>query len=206
MRKRFLEPVGIKQQVGKYAYNGAWVAANLKISLPTPKTHPELAVWALGLSPENLYDIFWPSNWHFVTHPTEAVAAGRFGPPADRLWRHEFELSYAWEDGMDALELFWTNITPSITRDESSIPGLAKPTTFPRDCIEVLRCRPFTFVQKVAGPTWHHNRTIIIGDAAHVFPPFGGQGIASGVKDAVGLSWRLAILTKLPLSGKTCQC
>lgn len=100
---------------------------------------------------------------------------------------------------MDAMEMFWTNITPSITRDASSLPGLKQPMAFPRDCINVLRCRPFTFVQRVAGPKWHHNRTIIIGDAAHVFPPFGGQGIASGVRDAVGLSWRLAMLTKLPL-------
>ena len=196
VRKRFLEPAGITQQVGVYPYTGVWIAANLKITLPTPETHPDLPVWKLGISPESLYDIFWPDDWHFVTHPTEAVATGRFGPAADRLWRHEFELSYPWEEGMDALEMFWNNLIPSITRDASSIPGLADPMTFPRDCIKVLRCRPFTFVQKVAGPTWHHKRTIIVGDAAHVFPPFGGQGIVSGVRDAVGLSWRLAILLK----------
>ena len=200
VRKRFLEPHGITQQAGRYAYEATWIAANLQISLPTVETHPELPVWKLGMSPEQVYNIFWPKDWHLVTHPKEAVAAGRFGPPEDRLWRHEFELESTWkdgEDGRDALEMFWANLTPSITRDASTIPGLKGEMTFPRDCIKVRRCRPFTFAHKVAGPTWHHNRTIIIGDAAHVFPPFGGQGIASGVRDAVGLACRLLILTEL---------
>ena len=203
VRKRFLEPSGITQKVGKYEYTGTWIAANLQISLPTPETHPDLPIWALGVSPEEFYNIVWPKDWHFCTHPKEAVATGRFGPQEDRLWRHEFELDYVWKDDMDSLTVFWKNLTPSITHDTSSIPGLAEPMTYPRDCIKVLRCRPFTFVQKVAGPAWHHKRTIIIGDAAHVFPPFGGQGIASGIRDAVGLSWRLAILTKLDISGRS---
>jgi hypothetical protein len=39
-------------------------------------------------------------------------------------------------------------------------------------------------------------RVILIGDAAHVFPPFGDQGIASGFRDASSLAWRLAILSR----------
>lgn len=47
---------------------------------------------------------------------------------------------------------------------------------------------------------WSCRRTILIGDAAHVFPPFGGQGIAAGIRDAQSLSWRLAFLSRLSLS------
>ena len=36
-------------------------------------------------------------------------------------------------------------------------------------------------------------RVVLCGDSAHVFPPFGGQGIASGFRDASALAWRLAV-------------
>lgn len=44
---------------------------------------------------------------------------------------------------------------------------------------------------------WFCRRTLLIGDAAHVFPPFGGQRIASGIRDAQALAWRLALLSQI---------
>jgi 2-polyprenyl-6-methoxyphenol hydroxylase-like FAD-dependent oxidoreductase len=98
----------------------------------------------------------------------------------------------------------WEHLTPLITRESDSLGRLfpSGAVTFPRDCIDIRRCRPFTLCQKVVNK-WFHNRTILIGDAAHVFPPFGGQGIACGIRDADALAWRLAVLYQMPSVSKS---
>ncbi|EIN05286.1 hypothetical protein PUNSTDRAFT_55158 [Punctularia strigosozonata HHB-11173 SS5] len=39
-------------------------------------------------------------------------------------------------------------------------------------------------------------RVFVAGDAAHIHPPTGGQGLNSGVQDAVNLGWKLALVAK----------
>ncbi|MCA1224688.1 FAD-dependent monooxygenase [Saccharopolyspora sp. 6M] len=39
--------------------------------------------------------------------------------------------------------------------------------------------------------TYRSGRVLVAGDAAHVHPPFGGQGLNLGVGDAMNLGWRL---------------
>lgn len=199
VRKHFLEPTAnVKQETGLFSYEGTWVAANLKMTLPTPETHPDFPLWKLGFTPERVYDLYWPTGWHFCSPPGAPTACGRFGPHEDRIWRHEIAVP-DWDDSMDADKALLDHLLPMVTRtaDEGGNAFSGGPVPFPRDCIEVLRCRPFTFAQKVVNK-WFHGRTILIGDAAHVFPPFGGQGIACGIRDAYGLSWRLATLLSLP--------
>jgi 3-(3-hydroxy-phenyl)propionate hydroxylase len=39
---------------------------------------------------------------------------------------------------------------------------------------------------------YRKGRVLLAGDAAHVHPPDGGQGLQTGVQDAVNLGWKLA--------------
>ncbi|SMY26208.1 unnamed protein product [Zymoseptoria tritici ST99CH_1A5] len=197
VRKTFLEKVADIRQINTgYRYEGTWVAANLKIRLPTPDTHPDFPAWKLGLTPQEVYDLFWPKGWHFCSPPGKPTATGRFGPYEERMWRHEFRQDDWNAENMDAEALFWEHLTPMITRTESGDgKSFERPAVYPQDCIEILRCRPFTFTHKIVN-RWYHRKTVLIGDAAHVFPPFGGQGIASGIRDAHQLAWRIALIEK----------
>lgn len=49
----------------------------------------------------------------------------------------------------------------------------------------------FTDMARQAG-TYRKGRALLAGDAAHVHNPVGGQGLNTGVQDAVNLGWKLA--------------
>ena len=44
--------------------------------------------------------------------------------------------------------------------------------------------------------TYRRGRVLLAGDAAHVHSPIGGQGLSTGVQDAVNLGWKLAQVIK----------
>ena len=49
----------------------------------------------------------------------------------------------------------------------------------------------FTDMSRQAA-SYRRGRVLLAGDAAHVHPPHGGQGLNTGVQDAVNLGWKLA--------------
>ena len=53
----------------------------------------------------------------------------------------------------------------------------------------------FTDVTRQAA-AYRDRRVLLAGDAAHVHPPVGGQGLNIGVQDAVNLGWKLAQVVK----------
>ena len=59
------------------------------------------------------------------------------------------------------------------------------------DELELVRVTEYTFRAQVAN-RWRHGNMFILGDAAHLTPPFIGQGLCAGLRDALNLAWKLA--------------
>jgi 3-(3-hydroxy-phenyl)propionate hydroxylase len=59
----------------------------------------------------------------------------------------------------------------------------------------IVRNVVYTFHARLA-EQWSRGRVFLAGDAAHLMPPFAGQGMNSGLRDANNLAWKLAAVTR----------
>lgn len=61
--------------------------------------------------------------------------------------------------------------------------------------VEILRAVIYSHHVRVAD-RWRVGRIFLAGDAAHAMPPWIGQGMSAGVRDAGNLCWKLAAVVK----------
>jgi 3-(3-hydroxy-phenyl)propionate hydroxylase len=57
--------------------------------------------------------------------------------------------------------------------------------------LTLLRVAEYTFRAQIAN-RWRRGNILILGDAAHLTPPFIGQGMGAGLRDAMNLAWKIA--------------
>ncbi|MEE2058081.1 bifunctional 3-(3-hydroxy-phenyl)propionate/3-hydroxycinnamic acid hydroxylase MhpA [Rhodococcus artemisiae] len=120
-----------------------------------------------------LDDRTWaPQNWQLCdpTRPTTVVSGG----PGRRRWEF-MRLPGETRDELNTPEKAWELLAAWDRTPENS---------------ELERHAVYTFAARWAD-RWNAGRLALAGDAAHQMPPFAGQGMCSGIRDAANLSWKL---------------
>ena len=64
-----------------------------------------------------------------------------------------------------------------------------------QDEAKIERKTVYTFQSAIA-KKWRMGRLFLVGDAAHLTPPFMGQGMCAGIRDASNLAWKISICCK----------
>jgi 3-(3-hydroxy-phenyl)propionate hydroxylase len=118
-------------------------------------------------------------QWEGVHQVCDPVRAGTYMRIGERRHRWEFQLL--------------PGETADDYRDVARLHPLVRPWTgdLPTDALEVVRTAEYTFRAQIAD-RWRNGRVFLLGDAAHLTPPFIGQGMGAGLRDAANLTWKLA--------------
>jgi 2-polyprenyl-6-methoxyphenol hydroxylase-like FAD-dependent oxidoreductase len=77
--------------------------------------------------------------------------------------------------------------------DETRAWELLEPWDVRPDNARMERQAVYRFQARYA-ESWRAGRVFLAGDAAHQMPPFAGQGMCSGIRDAANLAWKLDLV------------
>ena len=118
-------------------------------------------------------------TWDGVEQVCDPARAATFMQVTGDRYRWEFQL----RDGEDEAGL----ITPQ------ALGALLRPWTGRGDVagLEIIRSASYTFRARLAD-RFQAGRVFLLGDAAHLTPPFIGQGLGAGLRDADNLAWKIA--------------
>ncbi len=97
-------------------------------------------------------------------------------PGLRRRWEMALSDSRTDEQALDSSTI-WSSLSRWITPQDA---------TLERKAI-------YTFRSQLA-KRWRDRRILIAGDAAHLTPPFMGQGMCAGIRDAANLAWKLTMV------------
>lgn len=89
-------------------------------------------------------------------------------------------------------------ILPGETAEQVSADAFVEQLLEPwnvKGAVRLERKAVYTFRARIAAQ-WRKGRVLLAGDAAHQTPPFAGQGMCSGLRDAANLAWKLAAVTR----------
>lgn len=85
-------------------------------------------------------------------------------------------------------------LRPGETREQMERPEVVRQLLAPwarTEDIHIERVAVYRFHARVAD-RFSQGRVFLVGDAAHITPPFAGQGLVAGLRDVANLSWKLA--------------
>lgn len=118
-------------------------------------------------------------QWAGVHQMCDPHRAGTFMQIGDIRYRWEFQL----RPGENAEEF----------RTLAALAPLLTPWTAATsvDDLNLIRVAEYTFRAQLADH-WRSGNVFLLGDAAHLTPPFVGQGMGAGLRDAMNLAWKLA--------------